>query len=167
MLTHRLFSTEDSIRRSRHVDRGSDGRAPLRSHLGLFRVDRTPADVSDRWQGDLQGSSQCPRGRSRSSQTRASPAVGEIQSDGTYKLSTFAQADGALPGHHKVFIIANTADPTKIPGSTPGWTPPKDLVPKKYNNVDTSGLEATVTAGQEGDRFQSGMTAGPHRPGDL
>ncbi len=77
------------------------------------------------------------------------PAVGEIQSDGTYQLSTFAQGDGALPGHHKVFIIANTADPTKIPGSTPGWTPPKDLVPKKYNTAATSGLEATISQDQK------------------
>jgi hypothetical protein len=32
-----------------------------------------------------------------------------------------------------------------IPGSTPGYKPGKDLVPKKYNSVDTSGLEATVS----------------------
>jgi hypothetical protein len=71
-------------------------------------------------------------------------AVGEIQSDGTYKLSTFGEGDGALPGHHRVFVIANTADPTKIPGSSPGWKPPKDLVPKKYNKLETSGLQANV-----------------------
>jgi hypothetical protein len=74
-------------------------------------------------------------------------AVGEIQSDGTYKLSTFGEGDGALPGHHRVFVIANTADPTKIPGSSPGWKPPKDLVPKKYNKLETSGLQANVEKG--------------------
>jgi hypothetical protein len=86
-----------------------------------------------------------PKGTVTFQPDQGSPAVGELQSDGSYKLSTFSPGDGALPGHHKVFIIANTADPTKIPGSTPGWTPPKDLVPKKFNSVDTSGLEATVT----------------------
>jgi len=72
-------------------------------------------------------------------------ATGEIQSDGTYKLSTFAEGDGALPGHHKVMIIANDADPTLMPGSSPGYKPPKDLVPKKYEKLETSGLQADVT----------------------
>ena len=72
-------------------------------------------------------------------------ATGEIQSDGTYRLSTFAEKDGALPGHHNVMIIANDADPTLMPGSSPGYKPPKDLVPKKYNQLETSGLEAVVS----------------------
>jgi len=75
-------------------------------------------------------------------------AVGEIQADGSYRLTTFVPGDGALPGHHRVVIVANTADPNKMPGSTPGWTPPKDIVPKKYNTVATSGLEATVSKDQ-------------------
>ena len=53
--------------------------------------------------------------------------------------------DGAVPGHHKAMIIANDADPTLMPGSSPGYKTPKDLVPKKYGQLDTSGLEATVT----------------------
>jgi hypothetical protein len=72
-------------------------------------------------------------------------ATGEIQSDGTYRLSTFADRDGALPGHHKVMIIANDADPTLMPGSSPGYKPPKDLVPKKYAKLETSGLTADVS----------------------
>jgi len=72
-------------------------------------------------------------------------AVGELQPDGTYKLSSFGEGDGAVPGHAKVSIVANTADPHMIPGSTPGYKPPKDLVPKKYNKPETSGLEADVT----------------------
>jgi hypothetical protein len=86
-----------------------------------------------------------PKGTVTFQPDQGQPAVGDIQSDGSYKLSTFVDGDGALPGHHKVFIIANTADPTMIPGSTPGWTPPKDIVPKKYNKVGTSGLEANVS----------------------
>jgi hypothetical protein len=73
------------------------------------------------------------------------PSAGEIQPDGTYQLSTFAPKDGALPGHHRVMIIANTGDPTKIPGSSPGYVTPVDLVPKKYNQLGSSGLEATVS----------------------
>ncbi len=74
-------------------------------------------------------------------------AIGEIQPDGTYKLSTFAEEDGAVPGHAKVSVVANTGDPNMMPGSSPGYTPPKDLVPKKYNKPETSGLEANVTKG--------------------
>ena len=86
-----------------------------------------------------------PKGTVTFQPDQGQSAVGEIQSDGSYHLTTFAQGDGALPGHHRVFIVANTADPTKMPGSSPGWTPPKELVPKKYNSAETSGLEATVS----------------------
>jgi len=72
-------------------------------------------------------------------------ATGAIQPDGTYTLSTFAEKDGATPGHHKVMIVANDGDPTMIPGSSPGYKPPKDLIPKKYFSLNTSGLEATVS----------------------
>ena len=42
-------------------------------------------------------------------------------------------------------IIANDGDPTLMPGSSPGYKPPKDLIPKKYGTLATSGLEADVT----------------------
>jgi hypothetical protein len=72
------------------------------------------------------------------------PAVGEIQPDGTYRLSTFGDKDGAIPGNHKVMIVSNTGDPTKMP-SSPGYVTPKGLIPKKFADVNTSGLEAAVS----------------------
>jgi len=72
-------------------------------------------------------------------------ATGEIQPDGSYKLSTFEEGDGAIPGPAKVGILANTLHPHMMPGSSPGYKPPKDLVPKKYSKPESSGLEATVT----------------------
>jgi hypothetical protein len=95
-----------------------------------------------------------PKGTVTFQHDQGQAAVGEIKDDGTYQLTTFAQGDGALPGHHKVFIISNTADPTKMPGSSPGWTPPKDLIPKKYNSMQTSGLEATVSDGKTDINFE-------------
>lgn len=86
-----------------------------------------------------------PRGTITFQPDAGQAAVGEIQPDGSYRLGTFAQDDGAVPGHHKVTIIANTGDPTMIPGSSPGYVPPKDLVPKKYGQPDTSGLVADVS----------------------
>jgi hypothetical protein len=73
------------------------------------------------------------------------PATGKIQPDGSYRLGTFAEGDGALPGHHKIMIVANDADPTKIPGSSPGYKTPKDLVPKKYGKIESSALDMTVS----------------------
>ncbi len=73
-------------------------------------------------------------------------ATGQIQPDGTYQLSTFDPNDGAVAGHHQVMIIANDGDPTLMPGSSPGYKVPKDLVPKKYGDVKTSQLDATVAA---------------------
>jgi hypothetical protein len=72
-------------------------------------------------------------------------AVGEIQPDGTYSLSTFGQNDGTVLGHHRVSVVASDADPTLMPGSSKGYKPPKDLVPKKYGDAVSSGLEATVS----------------------
>jgi hypothetical protein len=72
------------------------------------------------------------------------PAVGEIQPDGTYRLSTFGDKDGAIAGTHKVMIISNTGDSSKMP-STPGYVTPKDLIPKKFGDLRTSGLEVSVS----------------------
>ena len=72
-------------------------------------------------------------------------ATGPIQPDGAYRLGTFAEGDGAVAGHHKVMIIADDSDPTLMPGSSPGYKAPKDLIPKKYSKLETSGLETTVS----------------------
>ena len=57
-------------------------------------------------------------------------AIGEIQPDGYYKLSSFGEGDGAVPGHAKVSIVANTGDPHMIPGSSPGYVNPKTWCPR-------------------------------------
>ncbi len=70
------------------------------------------------------------------------PATALIQPDGTYVLSTFKEKDGAVPGRFRVTITATTAEPNQMP--RPGEPPPKNLVPKKYNRPETSGLTAEV-----------------------
>jgi len=86
-----------------------------------------------------------PRGTITFQPDTGPPATGDIQADGTYRVGTFGPGDGAILGHHRVMIIANTADPTKIPGSSPGYVAPRDLVPRSYGQVDTSGLAVDVT----------------------
>jgi len=59
-------------------------------------------------------------------------ATGELQADGTYVLTTFEKGDGAVIGHHRVFITDT------------GSNPRKERVPKKYATPDNSKLTADV-----------------------
>ena len=68
-------------------------------------------------------------------------AVGELDRDGTFKLSTFGANDGAVPGKYRVAINPpNNPDPDK--------PPTKSKLPAKYANLDSSGLTAEVKPGQ-------------------
>ena len=68
-------------------------------------------------------------------------SVGDINPDGTFKLSTFGANDGAMPGKYRVAINQpNNPDPDK--------PPTKSKLPAKYGNLDTSGLTAEVKPGQ-------------------
>lgn len=74
------------------------------------------------------------------------PAIGEISSDGTFKMSTFADGDGATLGDHRVRITCYTMqDPSKASESGPmGDSLGALLIPKKYTSLGASGLTATV-----------------------
>jgi hypothetical protein len=72
------------------------------------------------------------------------PAIGEIQSDGTFTLSTFAPNDGAVVGTHKVRIACYESQrrgAAKGPGEQ---SLGKLLIPMKYTLFDQSGLNAEV-----------------------
>ncbi|WP_422925244.1 hypothetical protein [Singulisphaera sp. PoT] len=71
------------------------------------------------------------------------PALGDIQPDGSYTLSTFEKDDGAIIGHHRVSVSSSDEDPTVMPGS-PNYRPARELIPKKYTTFESSGLDATV-----------------------
>ncbi|MEN6407496.1 MAG: hypothetical protein ABFC77_13625 [Thermoguttaceae bacterium] len=68
------------------------------------------------------------------------PASGVIQSDGTFQLTTYQKNDGAVIGHHRVAITCNESPKTAEPDAGPG----PSLIPTKYNEYTTSGLEAIV-----------------------
>jgi hypothetical protein len=61
-------------------------------------------------------------------------AHAQIQSDGSFVLTTYKDADGAVPGHHRVAV------------SGTGIKSPKDALAKKWASVSSSGLEADVDA---------------------
>ena len=65
-------------------------------------------------------------------------ARGMIEEDGSFRLSTFSEADGALAGRHRVLII-----PGRQRGERPGTE--RRTLHGKYQSFDTSGLEATIS----------------------
>ncbi len=82
------------------------------------------------------------------------PAFGITDVNGKFSLTTFEDADGAIPGPYKVTItkmekVISKALPTDDPKYDPNYVDPpaKSLLPDKYAQVSTSGLSATV--GQE------------------
>lgn len=72
-------------------------------------------------------------------------AVGEIQSDGSFTLSSYGPNDGAVPGSHRVSVNC-------YEGQRPGTKQPeggevsmgKLLIPLKYTRLGTSGLSAEI-----------------------
>jgi hypothetical protein len=76
-------------------------------------------------------------------------AMGMINPDGTYSLSTYATGDGAVVGTHKVAVVSKE-EQTNFEANAPP-TDGKWLVPAKYFLEATSGLTAEVKAGQENE----------------
>jgi hypothetical protein len=74
--------------------------------------------------------------------TEGPAATGEIGKDGTYKLTTYREGDGAVIGEHKVTITALQGMEGALPEVRSGT--PGPLVPAKYLSAETSGLIAEV-----------------------
>lgn len=74
------------------------------------------------------------------------PAIGMIQPDGSFKMSTPKAGDGVKPGSYEVSVSCyENMDPSKPPAPDRGdMSPGKSLVPKKYILAATSGLTAQV-----------------------
>lgn len=78
------------------------------------------------------------------------PARAEIKPDGSFEMSTYAEGDGAPLGKHRVRIMCSTAqDPSNpIEISANDVNPGKLLIPRKYTQLSSSGLIATVAANE-------------------
>jgi len=70
------------------------------------------------------------------------PAIGQIQSDGTFKLGTFKDGDGALPGEYAVLIASYENEPTAE--EYDAGVKRKSAIPEKYSNAISSGIVASV-----------------------
>jgi hypothetical protein len=85
--------------------------------------------------------------------TAGRAATGQIQSDGTFKLGTFGESDGAVTGIHKVAIIAYETAGDGRPAYEAGAQANKPLVPQRYMAVGTSGLTFEVKPGENRAEF--------------
>jgi hypothetical protein len=76
------------------------------------------------------------------------PAVGTSDAQGRFMLSTFQENDGAVPGRHRVAVMAG--DPPEGPPPMPGTPeaahhqPAGPRLPEKYADPATSGLAFEV-----------------------
>jgi hypothetical protein len=71
--------------------------------------------------------------------TAGTPAVGYIDANGHYELTT-ANVPGAIIGMHRIGVESRKEmEPTGV-----SWTP--SLIPEKYSNPNASGLTAEVKA---------------------
>ena len=68
---------------------------------------------------------------------------GTIQPDGTFRLSTFAENDGAIEGDHQV-AIQPPPPPSGLDRDRVRRLPPPPF-DEKYMDFETSGLTITVT----------------------
>ncbi|MGE0755692.1 MAG: hypothetical protein AB7O38_01665 [Pirellulaceae bacterium] len=73
------------------------------------------------------------------------PALGDIQPDGTYSLTTYEKDDGAVLGKHAVTVTVfpgqGGAEEMGLPGTE---AMAKSPIPTKYSDVSTSGLSFEV-----------------------
>ena len=76
------------------------------------------------------------------------PARSEIGADGKFTLSTYSDADGALPGKHSVRVLCYaTQDPKNKTDKPQGDSLGESLIPVKYTKSATSGLEVLILEG--------------------
>jgi hypothetical protein len=79
---------------------------------------------------------------------------GAIQSDGTFVIGTYGEADGAVIGEHKVAVVA--FPPGRVTGQAPSGQskPIKPLVPERYLAAGTSELTFEVKPGDNHAEFK-------------
>ncbi len=73
------------------------------------------------------------------------PARAVIQPDGTFVLWTYKEGDGAAIGKHKIRVTCYEGQKAPAPGEEKKERGlGANLIPVRYNSIDTSGLTAEV-----------------------
>ena len=79
------------------------------------------------------------------------PARGVIQPDGTFVLTTDKTGDGATVGPNRVRVTCYEAQDPSAGASEGEAALGKLLIPKKYSDIDTSGIEIDIPRGGKDD----------------
>ncbi len=76
------------------------------------------------------------------------PAMGYLQTDGSFALATFRPDDGAVPGSYQVTIHSYLKKPVS---NNDDINPPEDVwrIPERYGDPERSGLTATVSSDEK------------------
>jgi hypothetical protein len=76
-------------------------------------------------------------------------ASGEIESDGSFEMTTFNTGDGAILGQHIVTVVVREKKEMPKPDANGHikYEVPKALTPTKYATADKSPLRCTVVEG--------------------
>ncbi len=72
------------------------------------------------------------------------PAVGEVQSDGSFVLSTDTKGDGAVVGRHRVIYTPPTTEAAPVEEGKHAEAPP----PSPYAGLMPKDAEVEITAGE-------------------
>lgn len=76
-------------------------------------------------------------------------ATGTVEADGSCRLSTFRQGDGAVAGRHRVTV----GSPPYMPGMTGPQGPSRIVIAPRYADQNTSKLDFTVTSDPAKNQF--------------
>ena len=85
------------------------------------------------------------------------PATGQIK-NGRFAMQTTASSPGVVPGKYKVSVVSNKPfiPPVLAPGTPPdpkADLEPESYIPKRYNDIKTSGLELDVKGASSAATF--------------
>jgi hypothetical protein len=78
---------------------------------------------------------------------RGQPAMGDIQPDGTFRMTTPGEGDGAAVGKNLVYIISRGGENASKESLRDALPTGRSLVPEKYFSCDPSGLTVDVQPG--------------------
>jgi hypothetical protein len=85
------------------------------------------------------------------------PALGEMQRDGTFRLTTFREFDGAIPGTYRVsFLIFPFDGPSEIYGRGKQARKKSDFLPVKYTDPQRSGIQVIIN--DDGNHLEIHLT---------
>lgn len=79
-------------------------------------------------------------------QEQGHAATGELQADGTFRLTTFRRHDGAVPGKYRVAVQVFPTESAGLPGAEFGGKRPP--IPQKYFDPATSGWIVDIQSGE-------------------